>query len=128
MPPATPRRTRGGLFIAWRAGSARGFFLDELFLLRFRLFAGRIEDAALGAIAPPDEVLAELGGRQARRLQGPIGLELGTGSAHELLRSPREQKNQPELAVHTFGNRLDHVFQPLLAKVLAQSFEKSFLS
>src|SRR4029079_9225233 len=96
--------------------SAGGFFL---FGFRVRLgvaehllglVGGRLQHAALGAVSPLDLVVLELGRGEAGRLQGSIALDLGAGAPHELLRAPRDEQHEPQLAIDSVGHGLNHSF------------------
>src|SRR5512141_116506 len=132
MPPDTPRRTFGLGFIggsgAPRASSVergnRLFFLDAR--LSAALFAGGFEDSALFAVVPANVVVFELLGREACRLQRPLERDLRPSAPHELFGAPRDQKDEPELAVHPVGNGLDHS-KPLSAEFAEEALEARLL-
>src|SRR5258706_10871400 len=96
-----------------------GFFLRGGFL-GGGLGRAVFEHASLGAVVPTDEVLVELLGREARRLDRPLRFDLRAGPAHQLLGAPRHEQGQPELAVHALGHLLNHVVN-LSSETLCES-------
>src|SRR5262249_49899545 len=82
-----------------------GLFLRDAFIARLgRLF----QNAAFWAEVPTDAVLLELGGAEPRGLERPVDVQFGPRPSHQLLRPPRDQEHQTKLAVHTFGQLLNH--------------------
>src|SRR5438132_12325987 len=133
MPPDTPRRTRGRPFIAG-SGRRRRASVEGgdglLFLFHFvggALFGGRLENAALFTVIPADLVLLEFFGGEAGRLERPFVLDLVPRAPDQLLGAARDQEHQTELAVHTFGNVLDHRVEPLSAEFAENAIEARLL-